>query len=82
MADVQKRYVKLTLVSPDDADVLAIVNRLAHCGRLAQTVVAALRAYYAAAQGQGVAIDVPLVATDAQAVGEPVPVDESVFSFG
>lgn len=47
MADVQKRYVKLTLYTPDDAGVIAMIDKLARCGRLSQTVIAALRAYQA-----------------------------------
>lgn len=75
----------MTLYTPDDADVIATIDKLARCGRLAQTVIAALRAYPAG----------PVLHQEARSgafelvadVAPPMPsvksqaVDESVFSF-
>ena len=84
MADVQKRYVKLTLYTPDDAGVIAMIDKLARCGRLSQTVIAALRAYQAgpvvATQGQGGAFE-PLADVASTSSAKTQAVDESVFSF-
>ena len=84
MADVQKRFVKLTLYPVDDADVIAMIDKLARCGRLSQTVIAALRAYSAGPvlhqQAQGEVFE-PLADVAPMPSAKPQAVDESVFSF-
>lgn len=78
-AKTMRRWVKLTLYTRQDADVIALVEQLTQCGRLSQTVIAALRAYQNAPISHQEAHSSVVVDAPAQELAPAV--DEAIFAF-